>query len=149
MRFFLQVSYFQKTTVPPKKRVSLVCLSHSFDNDIVLALRTNTCVYSSTIAGPLFPIVTDQISEWHALPTANKILQIKSMLFSETLTSIDRDDTNHSSHPMAMQAKMFSDLIKDILASDCQNVAAVVPSLYALQQCLRSGWQTDCISEVR
>lgn len=47
-----------------------------------------------------------------------------------------------------MQAKMFSDLIKDILVANSVDAAAVVPSLYALQQCLRSGWQTHSLDEV-
>jgi len=89
-------------------------------------------------------IPVEQTLEWETLPT----LEVKHK-FASDVTITNTGDLNLVEHPMAMQAKLFSDLIKDILAADSLNAAAVVPSLYALQQCLRSGWQMHHLEKVR
>ena len=120
-----------------------MCLTHSYNKDFTLSIHEDSSLYASTIVGPLFSIPVEQAIEWETLPT----LEGKHK-FAPDVTTTSTGDLNLVGHPMAMQAKMFSDLIKDILVTDSLNAAAVVPSLYALQQCLRSGWQTHHFEKV-
>lgn len=140
----LQISYFQKTSYP-KKRVSLICLTHSFNKDLIHSLRDGAHRYDSAVVGPLFPVAAKSIHD-NVLPT--NIDSGPSFVSSliETLKAPSGSDT--PTHPMAKQAAMFTSLITELMESGLDNSASVVPSLHALQQCLRSGWQPQSIAEV-
>lgn len=47
---------------------------------------------------------------------------------------------------IAKQAAIFISLIGDVVQSTPADIVTVTPSLHALQQCLRSGWRPDSIS---
>lgn len=139
-----QISYFQKTS-KPKKRVSLICLTHSFDRDLLNSLRSDSHSYESSVVGPLFPIQADCIYN-KVLPTnVDSGSSFIALLAEATKVS---NSSDAPAHPMAKQAVMFTSLIAELLESGLDNSASVVPSLHALQQCLRSGWQPQSIAEV-
>lgn len=96
--------------------------------------------YYSSVLGHLFPI-----SSVYSLPTS---VDCKTE-FSHMLTEIvHMKGANNAEHPMMKQAAMFTNLIKELVQSGPGHINSVIPSLHALQQCLRSGWQPDDMAEV-
>ncbi len=102
----------------------------------------DVCEFTSVAMGPLFPsVVTSH-------PTTSTIWFKLKALTDESHPEKNSNIGNSSLNPMEKQALVFTELIRELCMSPMDTMSAVVPSLHALQQCLRSGWRPTNIAEV-
>ena len=100
---------------------------------ITRSLGPTFTLSTSFVVGRIFPVTVDCGSQ-----------------LSSSLASTIKQNRNQglSQSSLSKQAQMFISMIEDILDATPSEIGSLLPSLHALQQCLRSGWQPDTLPEV-
>jgi hypothetical protein len=95
-------------------------------------------IYITSGLGPIFSFSTSYVLG-HALPT-----QLDCGIFFNSIMHKHKG-VGISKPALVKQAAMFITMIEDVLETNPDDRSDVVPSLHALQHCLRSGWHPDSI----
>lgn len=134
-----------------RRRISSLVHGHSDDTDAVCVIDHDKYVYISRNLGAVFSFPTSFVVN-DAFPIKRDCGLIFSRLLADaSIASQHRLKTTDSSSKQAVtkQANMFVTMIQDVLSSTPEETSALLPSLHALQHCLRSGWQPDEIPQVK
>jgi hypothetical protein len=116
----------------------LLSLAHTFDNDVICNVDHDRYIYIAHGLGPIFSFSTSYVLG-HTLPT-----QLDCGIFFNSIMHKQKGPGNPKAS-LTKQAAMFITMIEEVLEADPDDRSDVVPSLHALQHCLRSGWHPDSI----
>lgn len=124
----------------------MLCLAHSFSEDLICNIDHDKYLYMSSVFGEIFAFSTS-FMVGNSLPA---LVDCGPHLYPLLVDGVHNNQpfkpSNNSSN-IAKQAAMFITMISDVVQSTPGDTVTVAPSLHALQQCLRSGWRPESISE--